>query len=157
MTPLETSLEKRFKWVFVFYGEIMFRHTHQLRVRYSESDRMGTFYNSRLLEWMEVGRSELLRATGCAYAEWEERGVLAPIVEANLKFKGRAAYDDLLEIKTACSHEGRARLRFESVIKRAENGQLVAEGHTIHALIDPNGKPIRILDWIDDLLKGENL
>ena len=130
----------------------MFSHTHQLRVRYSESDRMGTFYNSRLLEWMEVGRSELIRATGSAYAEWEERGVMAPIVEANLKFKGRAGYDDLLEIETVCSREGRARLRFESRIVLAENGRLVAEGHTIHALTDPTGKPIRIPDWIEEPL-----
>ena len=133
----------------------MFRHTHQLRVRYSESDRMGTFYNSRLLEWMEVGRSELIRATGTTYAEWEERGVMAPIVEANLKFKGRAGYDDLLEIETVCRREGRARLRFESKLVLAATGRPVAEGHTIHALTDPTGKPIRIPEWIDDLLNGE--
>ncbi len=130
----------------------MFRHTHQLRVRYSESDRMGTFYNSRLLEWMEVGRSELIRATGSTYAEWEERGVMAPIVEANLKFKGRAGYDDLLEIETTCSREGRARLRFESRVVLAETGRPVAEGHTIHALVGPTGKPIRIPEWIAEVL-----
>jgi len=113
---------------------------------------MGTFYNSRLLEWMEVGRSELIRATGSTYAEWEERGVMAPIVEANLKFKGRAGYDDLLEIETSCSREGRARLRFESRIVLAESGRPVAEGHTIHALVDPTGKPIRIPEWIAEAL-----
>ena len=130
----------------------MFSHTHELRVRYSESDRMGTFYNSRLLEWMEVGRSELLRAAGSTYVEWEARGVMAPIVEASLKFKGRAEYDDLLEIKTVCSREGRARLRFESTLILAENGRPVAEGVTIHALTDPAGKPIRIPDWIEEPL-----
>ena len=80
----------------------MFKHTYQLRVRYSESDRMGTVYNSRLLEWMEVGRSEWIRAAGESYAEWEKLGVMAPIVEAHLKFRGRAGYDDLLEIETTC-------------------------------------------------------
>ncbi len=133
----------------------MFNHTHQLRVRYSESDRMGTFYNSRLLEWMEVGRSELIRAAGSTYAEWEERGVMAPIVEANLKFKGRAEYDDLLEIETRCIREGRARLRFESKLTLVENGQPVAEGYTIHALTNPSGKPMRIPEWIDELLNGD--
>jgi len=126
----------------------MFRHTHQLRVRYSESDLMGSYYNSRLLEWMEVGRTELIRAMGCTYAEWEKRGVMAPIVEAHLKFSGRAGYDDLLEIETVCSREGRARLRFESKLVLAEDGRPVAEGHTIHALTTPAGKPIRIPDWI---------
>jgi len=134
----------------------MFRHTCQLRVRYSESDQMGTFYNSRLLEWMEVGRSELLRAAGCAYTTWEERGVMAPIVEANLKFTGRAGYDDLLEIETMCCRKGRARLRFGSFLKMADTGKRVAEGYTIHALTDVTGKPLRIPDWIDGLLNGED-
>lgn len=134
----------------------MFRHIHQLRVRYSESDRMGTFYNSRLLEWMEVGRSELTRAAGCSYSEWESRGVMAPIIEANLKFKGRAGYDDLLEIETTCCLEGRARLRFESRLKIADSGKPVAEGYTIHALTNSEGKPLRIPEWIGTLINGED-
>jgi acyl-CoA thioester hydrolase len=131
----------------------MFSHTYQLRVRYSESDRMGTFYNSRLLEWMEVGRSELTRAAGKAYADWESDGVMAPIVEANLKFKGRAGYDDLLNLETTCEREGRARLKFNTVITMAETGKPVAEGFTIHALTTPEGKPIRIPDWAEKLLE----
>jgi acyl-CoA thioester hydrolase len=130
----------------------MFRHTHQLRVRYSESDRMGTFYNSRLLEWMEVARSEWIRAVGSSYAEWEKCGVMAPIVEAGLKFAGRAGYDDLLEIETVCMREGRARIRFESKVISVEGRHPVAEGHTIHALTDQAGKPVRIPDWIEELL-----
>ena len=133
----------------------MYNHRYQLRVRYSESDRMGTFYNSRLLEWMEVGRSELTRAAGKPYAEWEAVGVMAPIVEANLKFKGRAGYDDLLTLETTCEKEGRARLKFITVITMAETGQSVAEGFIIHALTTPEGKPIRIPDWIEHLLNGE--
>nr|WP_168432922.1 thioesterase family protein [Pontiella sulfatireligans] len=116
---------------------------------------MGTFYNSRLLEWMEVGRSELTRAAGTPYAEWEERGIMAPIVDAGLKFRGRAGYDDLLNMVTVCDREGRARLKFETVITLADSGQLVAEGFTIHALTTPEGKPVRIPDWINDLLNGE--
>ena len=133
----------------------MFSHTCQLRVRYSESDRMGTFYNSRLLEWMEVGRSELTRAAGKAYAEWEAEGVMAPIIEAGLKFKGRAEYDDLLNLETTCEQAGRARLKFNTVITMAETGKPVAEGFTIHALTTPEGSPIRIPDWVHDLLNGE--
>ena len=134
----------------------MITHTHQLRVRYSESDRMGTFYNSRLLEWMEVARSELTRSVGIPYAEWEKRGVMAPIVESGLKFKGRAGYDDLLEIRSVCRKEGRARLRFESIIVQTQTGKQVAEGFTIHALTTPEGRPLRIPGWIDDLLNGES-
>ena len=130
----------------------MFRHICQLRVRYSESDRMGTFYNSRLLEWMEVGRSELTRAAGKPYAQWEAEGVMAPIIESHLRFSGRAGYDDLLNLETTCEREGRARLRFTTVISLADTGKPVAEGFTIHALTNPEGKPLRIPEWVSELL-----
>lgn len=133
----------------------MIRHTHQIRVRYSESDRMGTYYNSRLLEWMEVGRSELMRAGGIPYGEWEARGVMAPIIESHLKFKGRAGYDDLLTMETVMTREGRAKVKFEAKVSQAESGAPVAEGWTIHALTDPDGKPLRFPVWVDEFLKKE--
>ena len=46
----------------------------QLRVRYSETDQMGTFYNSRALEWFECGRSELMRRKlGMSYPSFSRR------------------------------------------------------------------------------------
>jgi acyl-CoA thioester hydrolase len=133
----------------------MIKHCHQIRVRYSESDRMGTYYNSRLLEWMEVGRSELMRAAGVPYVEWEAQGVMAPLLESHLRFRGRAGYDDLLDMETVCTKEGRARIRFSAVVTQAETGAPVAEGYTVHVLTDPGGKPLRIPDWVEDFLAEE--
>src|ERR1039458_1458423 len=67
--------------------------TVQFRVRYSETDQMGTFYNSRALEWFECGRTELLRSLRLPYAEMEKRGVFLPVVEAHVEYRGRARYD----------------------------------------------------------------
>ena len=76
-----------------------FKDVIQLRVRYSETDQMGTFYNSRALEWFECGRTELMRnRLGMSYAALEEKGVFLPLVEAHLEFQGGARYDDLLRI-----------------------------------------------------------
>ena len=69
-----------------------------IRVRYSETDQMGTFYNSRALEWFEGGRTELLRAMGVAYANMEARGVLLPLTEAHVEFLGRARWLLLLAV-----------------------------------------------------------
>ena len=126
-----------------------------LRVRYSETDQMGTFYNSRALEWFECGRTELLRARGVSYAEMEARGVLLPLVEAHVAYRGRAAYDDLLEVAASCTMAGRARVRFDVTIRHADGGAEVAVGHTIHAITDPQGKPMRPPAWLADVLDGE--
>ena len=126
----------------------------RLRVRYSETDQMGTFYNSRALEWFECGRSELMRnRLGMSYAVLEERGVFLPLVEAHLEFQGGARYDDLLRITSTAELQGRARLRFDVEITRNETGSPVVRGYTVHAFTDTRGKPIRPPEWFVEMLK----
>ena len=127
----------------------------QLRVRYSETDQMGTFYNSRALEWFECGRTELMRQKlGMSYAALEARGVFLPLVEAHLEFLGGARYDDLLEIASTVDLSGRAKLRFEVQIHNAESRKPVVRGYTVHAFTDRQGKPIRPPPWFLEMLAG---
>lgn len=115
-----------------------------LRVRYSETDQMGTFYNARALEWFECGRTELMRRRlGMSYAALEASGVFLPLVEAHLEFQGPARYDDLLRIESTVALLGRARLRFQVQITHAESGRPVVRGYTVHAFTDTAGRPIR--------------
>jgi acyl-CoA thioester hydrolase len=132
-------------------------HLHdvlQLRVRYSETDQMGTFYNSRALEWFECGRTELMRRRlRLSYAELEARGVFLPLVEAHLEFQGGARYDDLLDIASTVALSGRARLRFEVQIVQNANGKAVVRGYTVHAFAAAAGKPIRPPEWFMELIE----
>lgn len=124
----------------------------ELRVRYSETDQMGTFYNSRALEWFECARTELMRKLGQSYTDWEARGVFLPLVESHVEYQGRARYDDLLGVSAGWELSGRARIRFDVAIKQKGSGHPVARGYTIHAFTDPAGKPIRPPAWILDAL-----
>lgn len=144
-------------------------HRLAFRVRYSETDQLGTFYNSRALEWFECGRTELLRSVGVRYAEIEQRGVYLPLVEAHVKYVGRARYDDLLVMTSTLSLAGKASLRFDVRIVHAElgeennglgnplkeTGRGVAEGYTIHAMTDGGGKPVRCPAWLLEALGNE--
>ena len=123
-----------------------------LRVRYSETDQMGTFYNSRVLEWFECGRTELLRAIGTPYAEMESRGAMLPLVEAHVKYLGRACYDDLLKVTTVAAMCGKARVRFDVQIDEAGSGRRVASGWTVHAVTTPGGKVLRPPRWFLEAL-----
>lgn len=130
----------------------MFKHTTCLRVRYSDTDQMGTYYNSRPLEWFECGRTELLRAAGIPYSEMEQRGVLLPIVEAHLEYRRPARYDDELKVKMRAEFCGKARLRFNVEIVHAATDATVVTGHTVHAIVDLKRKPIRPPAWLIDSL-----
>ena len=126
----------------------------QLRVRYSETDQMGTFYNSRALEWFECGRTELMRhKLGMSYAALEAKGVFLPLVEAHLEFQGGARYDDLLSVASTVEVSGRAKLRFEVQINHGESGKPVVRGYTVHAFVDSDGKPIRPPAWFMEMLE----
>ncbi len=125
----------------------------QLRVRYSETDQMGTFYNSRALEWFECGRTELMRnRLRMSYAALEEKGVFLPLVEAHLEFQGGARYDDLLRITSTVELQG-GRIAFRCGITRNETGSPVVRGYTIHAFTDTQGKPIRPPAWFVTLIE----
>lgn len=128
-------------------------HTYTFRVRYAEIDKLGTYYNSRALEWFEAGRSELARAMGMSYAEWEKRGVYLPLVEAHVRFRGPAGFDDLLEMSVTVQQEGRVRLRFSNQVCQAESRAPVCEGYTIHAVVDRDLKPTRTPAWVQELVK----
>ena len=127
----------------------------QLRVRYSETDQMGTFYNSRALEWFECGRTELMRRRlGMSYAALEARGVFLPLVEAHLEFLGGRATTICLNIASSVEMSGRARLRFEVQIQQRESRKPVVRGYTVHAFTDRQGKPIRPPAWFIEMLAG---
>ena len=70
-----------------------------------------------------------------------------------MRYRNRARYDDLLRALTSASMAGRARVRFDVRIVRADTGEPVAEGHTIHALVNREGRPIRPPEWFLDLLR----
>lgn len=115
----------------------------RLRVRYSETDHAGNFYPACALDWFEFGRTEALRALGLPYVNIEKDGVMLPVIEMHICCHSRAWYDDLIEIRSTISLSGKARLRFDSEVVQAENGAPVASGYTVHAIITPEGRPIR--------------
>ena len=135
-------------------GDRSASHTITLRVRYSETDQMGTFYNSRALEWFECGRTELLRQLDVPYVDLERRGLLLPLVEAHVEYRGRARYDDKLSVSTSVQVAGRARLRFDVRIVQAAGEAEVAHGYTVHAITDAQGKPTRPPTWLLEKLSN---
>jgi len=128
-------------------------HSISLRVRYSETDQMGTVYNSRPLEWFECGRTELLRDLGLPYSDLERKGLFLPLIESHIEYLGRARYDDLLRITTTLALQGRARLRCDVEVVQAESAKRVARGYTVHVFTDAAGKPMRPPTWLIDAVE----
>jgi acyl-CoA thioester hydrolase len=123
--------------------------THQVRVRYAETDQMGIVYYANYLVWFEIGRVELLRSLGLAYSQLEtDHGCILPVVEASCRYRSPARYDDEILIETRPSLLRGPVLKFAyRILRKASNGdvpQLLAEGETVHVVCDDklNRKPL---------------
>ena len=117
-------------------------HDHEHRVTYSETDQMGFAYYANYFVWFEIGRTELIRASGLAYRELEEMGFMLPVLEASARYISPVRYDDLLTIRSGVSEFKGIRIRFSYQILR--DGLLLAEGMTFHAFMDKDGRPRKV-------------
>ncbi|MCK8815792.1 acyl-CoA thioesterase [Natroniella sulfidigena] len=118
--------------------------SHQIRVTYQETDRMGVVYYANYLHWFEIGRTELLRQLGISYKELEERGVVLPVVESHCNYHAPARYDDLVDIYTEVEELKRTKITFNYKIVRAEDEQLLTTGSTVHPFVNHDFKPLSL-------------
>jgi acyl-CoA thioester hydrolase len=118
----------------------MLKHTAQIRVRYADTDKMQFVYNGKYLEYFEVGRTELLRSIGLPYKEIENAGYQLPLIEANLKYKKPAVYDDLLDIEATVSSPNSAKVHIEYRITNHDTGDFICKGFTTHMFINGETK-----------------
>ncbi|UQZ83135.1 Acyl-CoA thioester hydrolase YbgC [Paenibacillus konkukensis] len=122
-----------------------------IRVRYQETDQMGVVYHANYLNWFEIGRTELIRSLGMPYQTIEECGLLLPVIDAELKFRQPAKYDDIVTIRTRVEEYTHLRMRFASEIRRGE--ELLVTGGTRHIWLNRDWKPTRIDKAAPELYK----
>jgi len=115
-----------------------------LRVRYAETDKMGVVYYANYLVWFEVGRADLLRSLGWTYREMELDGVSMPVIEAHCDYHRPARYDDEIEVRTEGRLVSPVRMEFQYTVIRKQDAVRSATGRTVHAALDPSGKPCRL-------------
>lgn len=116
----------------------MTSHTISIRVRYPEVDAMGYLHHSRFLQYFEMGRVELLRSLGVAYADLEKTGVFFVVTKAEIKYRAPARYDDELTLITEVKRQGLVRIDHEYRLLRGTT--LLAEGATTIACVDRQGQ-----------------
>lgn len=126
-----------------------------LRVRYAETDAMGVVYYGDYLTYFEDGRVAYLQQKGIPYSEMEAAGVFMPVAEAYCKYHAPARFEDELAVETTIGEAGRAKVRFDYVVKRGN--EVLAEGYTVHAARGRDGRPVRIpASWAEKLAFPEN-
>lgn len=122
------------------------------RVSYGETDAMGVVYYANYLHLFERGRSELIRNLGLSYADVEQRGIFLPVREATCRYLAPARYDDIVHIRTGLAERSRASLHFVYEITDQDKCRILSRGTTQHAVVNAQGRPVRIPDWLRAIL-----
>lgn len=108
----------------------------RVRVRYAETDQMRVVYHSNYLVWFEIGRVELMRQHGLDYGRLEaEEGCGIAVVEARVRYKAPARYDDELVIETQIARVRGPIIQFRYRIVRESDETVLCEGETIHIVV----------------------
>lgn len=103
---------------------------------------MGYLHHGRFLQYFEMGRIELLRASGHNYAQLEQDGVFFVVAKAQVNYKSPARYDEQLTLRTRITRQTAVRIDHAYELRRGE--VLVAEGSTTIACVNRQGQVMEI-------------
>jgi acyl-CoA thioester hydrolase len=121
-----------------------------VRVRFGETDLMGIVHHGAYLLYFEAGRVEYMHRRGVKYLDWAERGLHLPVIEARVRYKRSARFDERLIVETRLGELRRVTVRFDYRVLREGSGaeELVAEGETLLACVGHDHRPKRLPDEV---------
>jgi acyl-CoA thioester hydrolase len=110
---------------------------------------MQVVHHANYVNYFELGRTEMMSASGLDYASMERRGVLLAVVEVGLRYVKPARFGDELVIETRLTEVEHVRVRFDYDVRRAgpgegHAGELLCRGHTLLACVDRDLSPRRL-------------
>ena len=130
------------------------QHTITIMPRYAETDKAGVVHHSVYPIWFEMGRTELLRANGVAYSDLEKAGVFFVVARLQIKYRRPAQYDEKLELETTCSQVTHSRIEHIYKLTRCCDGVILAEGSTVLACVNAEGKLQKVPEFILPVATG---
>ena len=115
------------------------------RVLFDDCDPMRIMYYGSYFRLFEIGWTELLRRLGLPLPVYIARGLYLAVIDLTCRYIKPARYDDLLAIRAGLIDMSAARFEIHYEIV-ATNGDLLASGRTLHAVLNEASRPQRVPD-----------
>lgn len=116
---------------------------------------MNVAHHAAYVPWLEIARTELLRAGGLSYAELEHAGVFLVVVSLEVKYRRPVRYDDVVEVRTTVKGGSKVKIEHEyevAVVERSgEPGfarEMAAVAKSTLACVDAKGKIAMLPAWM---------
>ena len=108
-----------------------------VRVYWEDTDAGGVVYYANYLRFMERARSEWLRSLGVDQAALaREERIQFAVVEAQVRYRQPARYDDLLDVSASVEAWRGASVSFHQEIRRTADRVLLASAGIRAACLD---------------------
>lgn len=104
-------------------------------MRYGETDQMGYVHHSQFALYLEEARMNLLHEVGFSVHELEEKGIILPVVEMQIRFSQPLHFGDELLVEVCLHAPWTRKLDFHYRIFR-EGQQQVSRARTILVLAE---------------------
>jgi len=132
----------------------MNKNITEIRVRYADTDHFGVVYYANYLNWLETGRTEILRDNGIDYAQLEKGDMFAPVVRLEVDFKNAPGYDDIVVVETVIEKIGNSSVTFSYKITRKGDNLFLAEAKTVNVFINTKREKVSVPDEVRKILKN---
>lgn len=125
--------------------------SHDIRVRFNETDPLGIVWHGYYITYFEDGREAFGREHGISYLDVQKSGFTTPIVKSECEHKLSLRYGDVARIETTFVDSPAAKMIFRYKIFDQQNN-VVCTGETVQVFLDNTGNlslniPSFFEDW----------
>lgn len=110
--------------------------TTRRRVDFSETDQQGVVYHARYLVWLDVARTEHLRAIVMSYRDLEATGFRLMVSQLTIRYRCSARYDDPIRVRTWIRSAETRCVTFGYAVEHDESDTLLATASTRLFVLD---------------------
>jgi acyl-CoA thioester hydrolase len=132
-----------------------FRFFFPKRVRFAEIDAQAVLFNSRYLEYFDIGAVEYWRAVGMLEHTTVSGGAEFHVAKAEVLFRRVIRIDEMIDIAVRCSRIGRTSMTFAFELHGAGADDLRASGEEVQVHVGhAGGAPEPVPDWCVNLFEA---
>ncbi|NRT14247.1 acyl-CoA thioester hydrolase [Flavobacterium sp. 28A] len=113
--------------------------SHDIRVRFNETDPLGIVWHGYYITYFEDGREAFGRKHGISYLDVFDSGYTTPIVKSTCEHKLSLRYGDVGRIETTIVDTPAAKMIYRYTIFDAEN-KISCVGETVQVFLDSKGE-----------------
>lgn len=117
---------------------VTYRHT----VAFYETDAMGVVHHSNYVRYLELARVQFMNEHDRPYLEYVAQGYHMPVTRIAVSYKRACRFADAIDIHCWLAWARHASLGF--AYRLTVDDQLVCTAESDHAIVDREGRPVRL-------------